>query len=87
MVERPVANLVGRDFFAAAPFFICIWVARRKLTVRGVGEPQWDDAVAMGLGCFKDRVGEGLLEFVVLRAARNKSKIARVDAFTLMRVG
>ena len=82
------ASLMGGHISAAAaPCAICVRVAYRMLTVRRVSEQQWNNAVAVRLGCLKERVGEGLLEFVVLHAACDESKIIRVDAFTLMKMG
>ena len=81
------ASLMGGHISAAAPCAICLRVACRVLNVRRVSEQQWNNAVAVRLGCLKERVGEGLLEFVVLHAACDESKRVRVDAFTLMRVG
>ena len=82
-----LAHPMGRGISAVSPFFMCIRAAHRMLTVRIVGEPQWDDAVAVELGCFKERVGEGLVEFVVLHVAYDEGAIARVDVLDLMRVG
>ena len=65
----------------------CIKFACRMLSVRGASEQPWNNAAAARLGCLKERMGKRLLEFVVLHAACNGGRMARVDAFALMRVG
>ena len=80
-------SLMEGQISVAALCAVCIRVACRMLNVRRASEQPWNNAVAVRLRCLKERLAEGLLEFVVLHAACDEGKIVRVDAFTLMRVG